>query len=557
MPKMPRALGRASLRLLLVVLGASALLAAPGAGVGRAAGSDVTFTAGTWAIDTTSGMVTASGIAVPVSSRLDVRPDATYRVFDVGTLVADAGSAVRVSGAYPAEFSASGPVTIAGSLSVSGVAAAPGAGATRGALGGAPGRGGDSADGISGGRGAGLDRCGGLGGVGGGPAGNGVRGGNGEGCGGATTSGNGGGGGGGGGLGSAPSFAPGGGGGGGGSVGPAAAIGGTGGGGGGKLVLVSEHSIEVLGSILGTGAPGAAGSGAGGGGGGGAGGALSFDAPAVTFAAGGVVTARGGLGGPGGGPVSGAGGHGGAGTVFVRSATFSNGAATFPAPIVSLDPAPNSPPVAAPDAYSGAAATALTVAAPGVLGNDVDADGDTLTAVLESGPAHGTVVLAPSGSFTYTPAAGFHGSDGFSYRASDGSAVSAPAVVTIDVAAPPAALAATVRPPISVDASPAGRSTFQATRGIVPVKFALTDGGDPTCVLPPATIAVTRSSGDAGPEPVNESLYAGASDSGLEFRVAECQYHYNLRAAQLGAGSYRVAILIGGTEVGFAVFDLR
>jgi hypothetical protein len=556
-PNIPHALGRVSLRLTLVVFGASAMLAAPGAGVSRAAGSDITFTAGTWAINTTSGTVTANGLAVPVSSRLDLRADATYRVFDVGSLVADAGSAVRVSGAYPAEFSASGPVVIAGSFGVSGAASGPGAGATWGAPGGAPGQGGGSADGTSGGQGARLDRCGGLGGLGGGPAGNGSKGGNGAGCGGTTASGNGGGGGGGGGLGSAPSFAPGGGGGGGGSVGPDPATGGAGGSGGGKLVLVSEHSIEIAGSILGTGAPGARGSGAGGGGGGGAGGALTFDAPAVTFAAGGVVDARGGLGGPAGDLVSGAGGRGGAGTVFVHAATFSNGAATFPEPIVSLDPTPNNPPVAAPDAYSGAADTALTVAAPGVLGNDLDADADTLTAVLESGPAHGTVLLAPSGSFTYTPAAGFYGSDGFSYRASDGSAVSAPAAVTIDVAAPSGALAATVRPPISADASPAGRSTFQAARGIVPVKFALTDGGDPTCVLPPATIAVARSGGEAGPEPVNESLYAGASDSGSDFRVGECQYHYNLRAAQLGPGSYRVAILIDGTEAGFAVFDLR
>ena len=45
----------------------------------------------------------------------------------------------------------------------------------------------------------------------------------------------------------------------------------------------------------------------------------------------------------------------------------------------------------------------LTVAAPGVLGNDTDADGDPLTAQLVTGPANGTLALNADGSFTYTP----------------------------------------------------------------------------------------------------------------------------------------------------------
>ena len=41
--------------------------------------------------------------------------------------------------------------------------------------------------------------------------------------------------------------------------------------------------------------------------------------------------------------------------------------------------------------------------APGVLGNDTDVEGTPLTAVLVTGPAHGTLTLNPNGSFTYTP----------------------------------------------------------------------------------------------------------------------------------------------------------
>ena len=65
--------------------------------------------------------------------------------------------------------------------------------------------------------------------------------------------------------------------------------------------------------------------------------------------------------------------------------------------------------------------TALTVAAAsGVLANDSDPDGDTLSAVLVTGPAHGTLILNAAGSFTYTPAANFNGADTFTYKANDG-----------------------------------------------------------------------------------------------------------------------------------------
>ncbi|MQA29450.1 MAG: choice-of-anchor D domain-containing protein [Luteitalea sp.] len=81
---------------------------------------------------------------------------------------------------------------------------------------------------------------------------------------------------------------------------------------------------------------------------------------------------------------------------------------------------PNRAPVAAPDRYEGSADALLTVEAPGVLGNDVDEDGDTLTATLVVGAAHGNLSLQPDGSFTYRPFAGFTGTDVFTYSASDG-----------------------------------------------------------------------------------------------------------------------------------------
>ena len=55
----------------------------------------------------------------------------------------------------------------------------------------------------------------------------------------------------------------------------------------------------------------------------------------------------------------------------------------------------------------------------GVLANDMDIDGDPLTATVHSQPANGSVALAPDGSFTYTPDAGFVGTDSFIYEAQD------------------------------------------------------------------------------------------------------------------------------------------
>ncbi len=93
----------------------------------------------------------------------------------------------------------------------------------------------------------------------------------------------------------------------------------------------------------------------------------------------------------------------------------------------------NTSPTALGDSYSAAKNTSLTIAAAGVLANDADANGDSLTAALVTAPGHGIVALNANGSFVYTPAANYTGSDSFVYRASDGSAT-ANATVTLTIA---------------------------------------------------------------------------------------------------------------------------
>ena len=72
-----------------------------------------------------------------------------------------------------------------------------------------------------------------------------------------------------------------------------------------------------------------------------------------------------------------------------------------------------------------------------VAGTLTCTDRDPLTYAVVTGPAHGQLTLAPSGAFTYTPAAGFSGADAFTFRANDGALDSAPATVRLQIAARP------------------------------------------------------------------------------------------------------------------------
>ncbi|SMG08164.1 MBG domain-containing protein [Sphingobacterium psychroaquaticum] len=95
----------------------------------------------------------------------------------------------------------------------------------------------------------------------------------------------------------------------------------------------------------------------------------------------------------------------------------------------------NTAPIANSDAYTVNEDSQLTVAAPGILVNDTDADGDALTAVLVVGPSSGTLTLSANGSFTYTPVPNFNGTDSFTYKANDGTSDSNIATVSISVTA--------------------------------------------------------------------------------------------------------------------------
>jgi hypothetical protein len=101
---------------------------------------------------------------------------------------------------------------------------------------------------------------------------------------------------------------------------------------------------------------------------------------------------------------------------------------------VTLTVAPaNDPPLAADDTYTTTEDTPVTVNAPGILINDRDPDGDTLSAILVTSPENGRLTLNSNGSFNYIPNSHFYGIDRFTYEVSDGELKSDVAIVTIIV----------------------------------------------------------------------------------------------------------------------------
>lgn len=93
----------------------------------------------------------------------------------------------------------------------------------------------------------------------------------------------------------------------------------------------------------------------------------------------------------------------------------------------------NSPPKAYPDTYEVASGgTVVAGAANGVLSNDTDAEGDVLTAVVVTQPAHGFLRLQSDGGFQYQHDGSLN-SDAFEYAARDAHGASTPTRVTLSL----------------------------------------------------------------------------------------------------------------------------
>ncbi|WP_432799176.1 PKD domain-containing protein [Poriferisphaera sp. WC338] len=93
----------------------------------------------------------------------------------------------------------------------------------------------------------------------------------------------------------------------------------------------------------------------------------------------------------------------------------------------------NTAPVTVADSYNTNENVQLVVPASGVLSNDTDSDGDSLSAIKVTDPTNGSVTLNSDGSFTYTPNTGYIGQDSFTYKANDGTQDGNTATVDITV----------------------------------------------------------------------------------------------------------------------------
>lgn len=169
-------------------------------------------------------------------------------------------------------------------------------------------------------------------------------------------------------------------------------------------------------------------------------------------------------------------------TYFANDGTANSASAATVSLTVTCDPTE-----VADDNYSGTENTPLVVAAPGVLANDSSDIGGTLTAVVETTPTNGTLVLNSDGGFTYTPNVQWCGNDSFTYRATDGSNTSVPATVTL-------AIACTNDAPVAVDDA---YTVTEGTNLVVPAPGVLGNDTDGDGDLLTAAIVTQPTKGTA------------------------------------------------------------
>jgi hypothetical protein len=191
---------------------------------------------------------------------------------------------------------------------------------------------------------------------------------------------------------------------------------------------------------------------------------------------------------------------------------------------------PNTAPVAANDSYAVLQGTALTVAAPGILANDSDAEHDPLSAALVAGPTHGTLALAANGSFTFRANAGYSGPDSFTYRAFDGALYGN--VATVSIAINPN------HPPVAVN--DAATAKVRTTNAYTPVAInVVANDSDPDGNLNPASVSITSAPNKGGAATANANGTVSYTPK-LNYRGTET-FRYTVRDS-LGAVSNQATV---------------
>ncbi|WP_447096819.1 putative Ig domain-containing protein [Pseudomonas sp. CF10PS3] len=208
--------------------------------------------------------------------------------------------------------------------------------------------------------------------------------------------------------------------------------------------------------------------------------------------------------------------------------TTSNGTATLTNGFTYTVPAPTVGPVSATVA-SGSSANPITLNLSG---------GAATSVAVASGAAHGTATASGT-SITYTPTAGFFGSDSFTYTATNASGTSSPATVTLTVSAPTLVISPTSLPNGTVNT--AYSQSLNTTGGTAPYTYAITSGTLPTGLsLAVSSGSLTGTPSSAGT--YNFTVTASDSSSGNGPATASRSYSVTINQALPVAGAVSATV---------------
>lgn len=217
--------------------------------------------------------------------------------------------------------------------------------------------------------------------------------------------------------------------------------------------------------------------------------------------------------------------------------------------------------VAGDDSYSTPKNSVLNVnAANGVLSNDLDSYGHTLVASVQTGVANGVLMLNADGSFVYTPAANYVGSDSFTYLVSDGGVsdggVSDVGTVTLTITPvndPPTATGTPTKTPTKTltktpTKTPTPTVTPTATTTKPPTPTLIATATVPATATPTATVIATATVPPVVSKPIWLSTNKNGNVAGLTYRDED------IIAYDRTTGQWRM--IFDGSDVGLASNDL-
>lgn len=178
----------------------------------------------------------------------------------------------------------------------------------------------------------------------------------------------------------------------------------------------------------------------------------------------------------------------------------------------------NTPPVAVDDTATTGYGSPVAI---NVLLNDSDPDGDALSVSGLTGPLHGSL-SAIGGVVTYTPDAGFSGTDTFTYQLSDGKGGTDTATVTVlaplvvEAPTPPVSPSPSVSPTTEPTQEPTEQPTTEPTVDPSPIGGVTSPdpaSGEEPSVDPSPIGEVTSPDPASGEEPTGEPTQAPAESA--------------------------------------------